>query len=211
MMTMEGEDYTSLESIARTGGVRPDSTWPANRDAAIANADIAQRMELGLVTFHAGHLPESTDDPERATMIGRIGELVQIFGARGVRVGLETGQETAGTLASYLDDIPGAGVNFDPANMVLYGMGDPHEALERLAPRVVQVHIKDATPAETPGAWGAEVRAGSGVVDWARFARILHERAPDVDLMIEREAGDSRVADIAAARALIQPLVEAHG
>ncbi len=28
MMAMEGEDYRTLESIARTGGLRPDATWP---------------------------------------------------------------------------------------------------------------------------------------------------------------------------------------
>ncbi|MEQ8769729.1 MAG: sugar phosphate isomerase/epimerase family protein [Phycisphaerales bacterium] len=208
MMTMEGEDYTSLESIARTGGVRPDATWSANLDAAHGNARVAQALGLDLVTFHAGHLPESPDDPERDTMVARLRELVKVFGERGVRVGLETGQETAGTLEQYLDQIDGAGVNFDPANMILYGMGDPHDALERLAPRVVQIHIKDALPTDTPGAWGEEVRAGDGAVDWSRFMSIARRSTPSANLLIEREAGDTRVEDIVAARELIGGLIE---
>ena len=103
-----------------------------------------------------------------------------------------------------LDRPDHAGVNFDPANMILYGMGDPVEALRALLPHVLQVHVKDATPTAEPGTWGAEVPAGTGAVDWPAFFAVLSGAGRPIDLMIEREAGGTRVADIATARELVQ-------
>jgi sugar phosphate isomerase/epimerase len=199
MMTMEGEDYSTLESIQETGGVRPDTTWPANQEAAGELGPIASRIGIDLITFHAGWLPHDAEDPERITMLGRLRGLQDRFEAHGVRVALETGQESAATLLAVLDELDGVGVNFDPANMLLYGMGDPCEALEALSSRVMQLHIKDATPASEAGAWGEEVPVGAGDVDWARFLRIARDRCPDAAMLIEREAGGARVADIAGA------------
>lgn len=204
MMAMRGEDYSSLAAIRRTGGVRPDMHWEENRKAAGENARLAQQLGLELVSFHAGFLPEGRG-LERTKLLARLREIVDRFAERGVVVAFETGQETAETLEHFLDELarPAAGVNFDPANMILYGMGDPIAALERLAPRVRQVHVKDALPSETRGQWGTEVRAGTGAVDWARFFDVLRRAGCDVDLMIEREAGEDRIEDIAAARALV--------
>ncbi len=206
MMGTAGEDYTTMDSIRRTGGVRPDATWPANLQAARENAALAARMGLPLVTLHAGFIPHEPTDPERATLIDRLRQVVDAFADHGVRIGFETGQESAATLLDALDELdrPDAGVNFDPANMILYAMGDPVAALADLAPRVVQLHVKDATPAAEPGAWGAEVPAGEGAVDWAAFFRVVGERLRDRDLIVEREAGDRRVEDVARAVAMVR-------
>ncbi len=202
MMEMAGEDYSSLESIRRTGGVRADEYWPANRRAAEENARLARRFGVDLVTFHAGFFPHERDDPERGSLIDRLREVVDRFADEGVRVALETGQETAGTLLGVLEqlDRPDVGVNFDPANMILYGMGDPIGALETLAPCVRQAHVKDARRAAVSGAWGTEHRVGDGEVDWRRFLDVLNEDVGPVDLMIEREAGEDRIGDIQSAR-----------
>ena len=208
MMGMEGEDYSTLETIRVTGGVRPARTWRANLAAAKGNAALARRLGLGLVTFHAGFLPHEAGDPERAVLLARLGELVDVFAAEGVRVGFETGQESAMTLLGVLDELarPTLGVNFDPANMILDGRGDPIAALARLAPRVVQVHVKDARASRVPGTWGEEVPVGTGEVDWQAFFGVLRAQAPAVDCMIEREAGDERVADMRRARELVERL-----
>jgi sugar phosphate isomerase/epimerase len=87
--------------------------------------------------------------------------------------------------------------------MILYGMGDPVEAIRSLAPHVMQVHIKDALPAATPGEWGSEVPVGEGAVDWDGFFDALAECTPDAPLMIEREAGENRVGDIESAHAFV--------
>lgn len=204
MMTTRGEDYSTLESIRRTGGVRPDEHWDENRRRAEACAGIARRWGIGLVTLHAGFLPHEPGDAERGVLIARLRELREIFAGQSVRLGLETGQESARTLVGVLEELNrgaagearGVGVNFDPANMILYGMGEPVAALERLSPWVVQVHIKDAVAADVPGQWGREVPMGRGQVDWPGFFGVLRRRLGHVNLVIEREAGESRVEDV---------------
>lgn len=204
MMATAGEDYSTLESIRRTGGLRPDGTWAANLTSARRHAEIARDLGLPLVTLHAGFLPHDAADPERAGLLERLRTVAAVFADQGVRLGLETGQESAGTLLAVLDELPaGVGVNFDPANMILYGMGDPVAALDQLAARVVQVHVKDADPSPTPGQWGTERPAGEGSVDWAAFSAVYHRRGLTCDLVIEREAGAARQGDARLAALLI--------
>ncbi len=216
MMSMKDEDYSSLQSIAMTGGVRPDETWPDNLRAAEGNALMAARLGLPLVTFHAGFLPHEEANPERTKMIDRIRQLAEVFAARNVRIGLETGQESAQTLLRVLDEVNGplparaqVGVNFDPANMLLYGMGDPLEALRMLAPFVLQLHMKDALPSPKPGAWGEETPAGRGAVPWEEFLDAADRLVPDAHIMIERESGDARVSDAILASEIVAGYVGA--
>jgi len=208
MMGTVGEDYTTLDTIRETGGVRPTKHWKANLDHAKGCADAAAELGLDLVSFHAGFLPHDAADPERAVLIERLQQIADAFAARGVRVAFETGQETAETLLGVLAEIErdNVGVNFDPANMLLYAMGDPVAALRTLSAHVFQVHVKDATRTKTPGTWGEEVTVGTGEVDWKAFFVVLDEAQLGCDLMIEREAGDQRVADMRAARALLEGL-----
>lgn len=205
MMMMEGEDYSTLETIKVTGGVRPDQHWDQNLESAAENARIAAAAGISLVTFHAGFIPHQEQDPERAKMIDRLVTFAGTFNDAGCRVALETGQETAPTLLAVLEEmgLPDVGVNFDPANMVLYGMGDPVLALDQLAPHVFQLHVKDALPSTDPAQWGSEEAVGAGSVDWPGFFRVLRERQISGDLVIEREAGNQRVEDVIQARNLI--------
>lgn len=209
MMAAIGEDYSTLESISRTGGFRPDATWKGNLERALRLADLAAEGGLVLVTVHAGFIPERRDDPERARMVERLRIVADVFARRGVSLALETGQERAGTLVEFLREAatPTLGVNFDPANMLLYGMGDPVEALSQLSPWVRQVHVKDALPAERPGTWGQEVPAGAGAVDWKRFGDIVRRLDPPVDLVIEREQGGRRLDDVRTALTLARSML----
>lgn len=211
MMSMAGEDYSTLQSIARTGGVRPDETWPENRAHAAAVAGLAAEAGISLVTFHAGFIPEGADDPERSRLLDRLRQVVDLFDACGVAVAFETGQETAETLLAALEELdrPSAGVNFDPANMLLYGMGDPVQALRRLAPFVRQIHVKDALPSPRPGAWGSERPVGDGAVDWPAFFDAALRIRPPVTFVIEREAGADRLEDIATAARIVRRHLDA--
>jgi sugar phosphate isomerase/epimerase len=141
-------------------------------------------------------------------MLERLRVVAEIFAAEKIMVGLETGQETAAELATLLVllERPNVGVNFDPANMLLYGQGDPIQALRLLAPWICQVHIKDAMRPRVPGKWGSEVSAGSGEVNWPAFFTVLNEVNFTGALVIEREAGTRRIEDIRAARELVLKL-----
>ena len=206
MLATHAEDYSTLESIARTGGLRPAQHWPANLERARHVAACAAQAGIPLVTFHAGFIPHEPRDPERAVLLDRLRQVADIFAQHHVRLGLETGQESAATLLDALHALahPNVGVNFDPANMILYGMGDPVAALRALAPHVVQVHVKDAVPTTQPGTWGHEVTAGTGAVDWPAFFQAMRALPQPVDLVVEREAGAAREGDAAIAAALVR-------
>lgn len=203
-----GEDYTSLESIHRTGGLVPDDTWDENWENAQATAELAHQLGLKLVTFHAGFLPHEESDPEFEKLQHRIRLVADVFAAKGIDLAFETGQEEADTLKLFLEKLGrvNVGVNFDPANMILYDKGNPIAALRTLASWVKQCHIKDANRTQTPGTWGEEVPSGTGQVDWKQFFAVLREIGFTANCCIEREAGTQRVADIIAARKMVEAL-----
>jgi sugar phosphate isomerase/epimerase len=112
---------------------------------------------------------------------------------------METGQEPAGELLEFLHDLKrdNVGINFDPANMILYGAGDPIAAIKTLGRFIRHVHVKDATASSKPGAeWGEEVPFGTGQVGADRFIEALHGVEYRGPLCIEREAGNQRLADV---------------
>ncbi len=195
-----GEDYTTLDTIRETGGVVPDATWDSNWRAIQATAGLASRLGLKLVSFHAGFLPHEESDPAYTKLAGRLRQIANVFAAKSIQLGLETGQETADTLDAFLTKLgcPNVGVNFDPANMLLYDKGDPIVSLRRLGRWLKHVHIKDAVKTKVPGTWGEEVVAGTGQVDWKAFFATLKELGYTGPLCIEREAGNSRINDIQA-------------
>lgn len=201
-----GEDYSTLDSIRLTGGIAPDATWEQNVKNISACAAIAKKMGLKLVTFHAGFLPPDESHPTFAKMLQRLDVVADIFMVQNILLGLETGQETAPELAGLLHKLnhPNIGVNFDPANMIMYDKGDPVKALHVLAPWIRQVHIKDARRTKVPGTWGPEVPVGAGEVDWRGFFSTFKHVVFNVNLAIEREYGDNRIADIRTAREVME-------
>jgi len=203
-----GEDYTTMESIRRTGGVVPDATWDQNWRNIQIIADLAKSMGIKLVTFHAGFLPEDEHDPEFRKLYDRICRIADLFASRNLDLGFETGQETGETLREFLAKLnrPNVGVNFDPANMILYDKGDPVAALRALAPWLKQCHIKDGTRTSKAGTWGEEVVVGTGHVDWKAFFRALQELNYTGYLAIEREAGTQRLKDIGTAKDFVTAL-----
>lgn len=204
MLEASGEDYSTLETIAKTGGLRQTEMWPSTKENALRVADIAAAEEIPLVTFHAGFIPED-DCQEQTSMLERLQILTDIFGSRGILLGLETGQERASNVVSVLEELslPTLGVNYDPANMILYGKGDPIEAIQSLQPWVQQVHIKDAKETEVAGTWGTETPVGDGDVPWKEFLQLVPNH---VNLVIEREGGEDRVNDIKQAKKLVEEL-----
>lgn len=208
MIGFVGEDYTTMESIHATGGVAPDETWAENWENVPHAAEIAAELGINLVTFHAGFLPANETDPAYIKMHHRLELIADVFAAKGVDIAFETGQETAPVLVRFLKSLgrKNVGVNFDPANIILYDNGDPIEALRALGPWLKQVHIKDGTRTKRPGTWGDEVVAGKGDVPWTEFFATLNKIGFAGHLCIEREAGSSRVEDIQAAKRLVERL-----
>jgi len=198
------EDYSSLESIRATGGIVPDAYWDENREMVLRAIDITATLSVPFLTLHAGFIED--DDPVKARLFrDRVVRLADAAGERGIALLMETGQETANCLRDLLEELnhPALGINFDPANMILYGKGDPVEAVRMLGRWIRHVHIKDAIAAGIPGTWGTEVPWDQGQVGSASFLRALETIDYNGALAIERESGDNRLEDIRQAAGLL--------
>lgn len=198
------EDYSSLENIRATGGIVPDEHWDENRKMVLRAIDITATLGVPFLTLHAGFIED--DNPEKARHFrDRVVSLADAAGERGIALLMETGQETANCLRDLLEELnhPALGINFDPANMILYGKGDPVEAVRMLGRWIRHVHIKDAIATKTPGTWGTEVPWGRGQVGSASFLHALETIDYNGALAIEREAGDNRLEDIRQAAGLL--------
>ena len=197
MISFAQEDYSTLESIKKTGGIVPDDCWQKNQKCFLDAIDVTAKLSVPYLSFHPGFIDES-DAEQFAKLSERLRSLADAAASKGVTLLLETGQETAEDLRSFLEklDHTAIAVNFDPANMILYGKGDPVDAVKTLAPWIKHIHIKDATATDTPGTWGTEVPWGNGQVGNDRFINALNEINYEGALAIERECGDSRLDDV---------------
>lgn len=201
MLSFPGEDYTTIHTIHQTGGYLPDDAWPQRKQLTIAASKLTADLGVKLIGTHIGFVP-AKGSARYAVMLQRIGEITTALAKDGVTLLLETGQEQAAALVEFLDDLeaPNIGVNFDPANMILYGAGDPIEAIAVLAKFIQHVHVKDAIASRKPTeSWGDEVPFGTGQVGPARFLAALHDAGYRGPLVIEREAGENRAGDVKAA------------
>ena len=198
MIGMVGEDYSTLETIKQTGVIVPDATWEANRRIVTRGAQLTQELGCRYMSTHAGFLDES-DPAALKKYVERVSWMRDECAKYGVTLILESGQETAADLAAFMRKVPGVGINFDPANMILYAKGKPMEAVKTLAPWIRQVHVKDACETKVPGTWGSEVVWGEGEVGGKAFVAELEELGYQGNFVVEREAGDNRPRDIAVA------------
>ena len=199
MVGTVGENYSTLETIRKTGGIVPDEHWAENQKIVTAGAKLTQELGCKYMSLHAGFLDES-DPVAFAKYVERVTWMRDEAAKYGVKIILESGQETAEDLAVFMEKVPGIGINFDPANMILYGKGRPLEAVRTLYPWIVQVHAKDALYAEVPGTWGKEVAWGDGKVGGKAFLKELESLGYKGNFVIEREAGNDRIGDIRKAK-----------
>jgi sugar phosphate isomerase/epimerase len=190
MLGFPGEDYTTPQTIEKTGGFGD----PATRTERLERFKwgLARTKELGLtdIMLHAGFIPE-VGDAGRKPFLDTLARVSELARAAGITVAFETGQESAKLLRTTLDELkcPNLKVNFDPANMLLYDKDDPIRALELLAPDIRSVHVKDANRPTTKGTWGEEVPLGRGQTNTKQFVKTLRKAGYRGPLCIEREVG----------------------
>ena len=186
----EGESYADIPTVVRTVGLVPPETRAARLREMKEIADFARLLGVDAIGLHLGFVPHDAANPLYGEVLAVTRELCDHCRSQNQRVHLETGQETADSLLRFLTDSERDNlfVNFDPANMILYGSGNPIEALRKVGSYVRSVHCKDAKWAARPGEeWGAEVPLGQGDVGMEAFLRTLKEVGYDGPLTIERE------------------------
>lgn len=207
-----GESYADIPTVKKTIGLVPEATRAERLDEARRISDFASKMDVAAIGLHIGFIPEEKDDPIYSDVVSVAQHLCDHAAGNQQRVHLETGQETAPTLLRFFTDVnrTNLAINFDPANMILYGSGEPIDALLLLGRHVKSVHCKDALWAKHPGKeWGQEVPLGAGDVNMELFLRTLKQIGYAGPLTIEREiSGEEQAKDIEKGVRLLNLLVE---
>lgn len=207
-----GEDYKDIPTVQRTVGLVPEETRKERIARTKAVSDVARELGLDSVACHIGFISHDFSSKSYAEMRDVARQVCDHCGKNGQSFTLETGQEPAKVLLQFIADVdrPNLKINFDPANMILYGTGDPVEALGVLGKHVISVHCKDGDwpPVDQPTALGVEKPLGEGSVDFPAFLTKLKEIGYRGLLSVEREEQDQtkRAADIRKAIALLKKL-----
>ena len=212
--TYEGEDYADIPTVQRTVGFIPAATRAAREQRTYEVSDFAARLGVASIACHVGFVPEDHANADYAAVRGVVRRVCDHAAGHGQTFALETGQERAEVLLAFIRDVdrPNLRINFDPANLVLYGSGEPIAALRELAPLVISVHAKDGDwpPKGLAGALGTERPLGQGSVGIAQFVRALEEVGYQGTLNVERETEDqaARLRDIAEGVRLLRGLTQ---
>src|SRR5487761_463744 len=186
----EGESYADIPTTVRTVGLVPRETRAARLREIKEIADFAKLLGCSVVGLHLGFVPHDRQDPLYQEVLDLTRDVCDHCRSAGQTLHLETGQEPADTLLQFIADVERDNlfINFDPANMILYGSGEPIAALKKVGRYVKSVHCKDGTWAKNPGKeWGVEVPLGEGDVGMENYLRILKEIGYTGPLTIERE------------------------
>jgi sugar phosphate isomerase/epimerase len=218
----QGESYADIPTVLRTVGFMPSATRAAREARTREVIDLAAGLGVPSFACHIGFVPEDRSDQDYVAIREIVRRICDYAARRGMTFALETGQEPAHVMKAFIEDVGSENlrINFDPANLILYGTGDPIEALGVLAPWVTSVHVKDGIlpSPDKPGSLGTEMPLGEGSVGMARFVAKLKEIGYTGPLTIEREVsleqemddrhkeGLSHLADIRNAIALLERL-----
>jgi len=207
-----GEDYADIPTVERTVGFIPPATRAEREARTWAISDFAAALGAPSIALHAGFVPEDISDPNYVAVREMVRRVCDHAASHGQTFALETGQEPAEVLLKFFEDVnrPNLRINFDPANMILYGSGDPIAALDVLGRHVVSVHAKDGDwpPQGVAGALGTERPLGQGAVGMDRFIAKLKEIGYRGTLNVEREgpAPEQWRADVRMAIELLTQL-----
>jgi L-ribulose-5-phosphate 3-epimerase len=184
------------------------------RDARIAQikktSDFAKQCGVPAVQTHCGFIPENPNDPVYKEAVDAIRTVAAYCKQNGQNFRCETGQETPITLFRAIKDVglDNVGVNFDAANLILYGKANPVEALDILGPFVQGIHAKDGLYPTDAIELGREVPIGQGKVNFPAFIKRLKEIGYRGPLTIEREiSGPKQTEDVRAAKLYLEKLI----
>ena len=186
----DGESYASIPIVEQSVGLVPTATRDARLIEMKAISDFARQLGCSVVALHLGFVPHDVNSKEYLEIVDATKTLCEYVGNNGQNLHLETGQESADGLMQFIEDTQAMNlfVNFDPANMILYGTDEPIAALRKLGSLVRSVHCKDALWSAKPGeTWGREVPLGDGDVNIGEFLNTLAHIGYSGPLTIERE------------------------
>ncbi len=170
----------------------------------------AEKIGVKDIATHVGFIPENPSDTNYNELVASIRWLCNDLKKRGQNFLFETGQETPVTMLRTIEDlgVDNAFINFDTANIMLYGKGNPTDSVRIFGKYVRNTHIKDGFYPTDGKELGAQVRIGEGMVDFGSVCRVLEDCNYPGPYIIEREiSGPQQKTDILDAVAYIRKVL----
>lgn len=177
-------------------------------------SDFARMAGISAVQTHCGFIPEDPSDPLYEETVQAIRSIGAHCRGNDQLFLCETGQETPVTLLRTITDVglDNVHVGLDTANLILYGKGNPSDALEVLGTRVRSVMAKDGLFPTDPRRLGREVAIGEGRVNFAKLIPNLIALGYRGSLTIEREiSGPQQLADIRKGKKYLERIIRNAG
>ncbi len=168
-------------------------------------------MHAGIedIVIHAGFVPNNPFAPEYATLLSAVKNLALHCKGYGMNLLLETGGEAPITMVRLIQDVAEENVfiNFDPANILMYGFGNPLDAITVFGKYIRNMHGKDGVLPHDPRVLGEEKPVGQGMVDFPKALAMLKKLGYDRFITIEREiTGEEQKRDILQAKDYLERL-----
>jgi sugar phosphate isomerase/epimerase len=173
-------------------------------------AHVAVEIGVPSITTDAGFLPEYPNDPLYREALVALKEVAEFCQSLGLEFWLETGPETPITLLRTIEELgrDQLGINLDPANLLMYGKGNPTDAVDILGSHVRALHAKDGEYPTDVDHLGKEKRLGEGRVDFPLLFQKLKAHGFRGAVTIEREvSGEQQIADIRHAIDYLTPML----
>jgi L-ribulose-5-phosphate 3-epimerase len=173
-------------------------------------SDFAKQLGIGAIHTHCGFIPENPTDPQYREVVAAIKEVVGYIHSNNQIFLFETGQESPVTLLRAIEDVglDNQRVNLDTANLILYGKGNPVDALDVLGKYVAGLHAKDGLFPTDPTKLGEEVPIGRGKANFPVLIKRLKELNYTGPVTIEREiSGPQQMEDIRKSKAYLEELI----
>ncbi|HXJ95243.1 MAG TPA: sugar phosphate isomerase/epimerase family protein [Terriglobia bacterium] len=173
-------------------------------------SDFAKTLGIPALQGHCGFIPENPNDPLYGEVVKAIREVAGYCRENGQKFRYETGQETPITMLRAIEDVglDNQGVNFDCANLIMYGKANPVDALEVIGRHVQGVHAKDGRYPTDPRKLGEEVPIGQGHVDFPRVIASLKNLGYRGAITIEREiSGPKQIEDLKKEKAYLEDII----
>ena len=206
-------EYTFYEGPL-TIGVVPRKYRQQRIDNYKRASDFAKRLGVPAIHSHFGFIPENPNDSEYEGTVGALRDVATHIRGNGQIVLMETGQETPITMLRAITDVglDNQFVNLDCANLILYGKGNPLDALDVIGHLVRGTHAKDGLFPTNPRELGQEVPIGKGKANFPKLIPRLKELGYTGPLTIEREiAGPQQFEDIKMEKVYLERLVAKLG
>lgn len=204
-----GPKFWNVVEGPQTLGLVPAAYRAMRLQEVMLGAEFAAMLGAKNVATHVGFIPETPACEEYRGTIAALRYLVKHCEKLDVCFNFETGQETPHTLMRAIMDLESdhVGINLDPANLIIYGKGNPVDALDLFRGYVRGVHVKDAVYVkENFYRLGCEQVVGEGQVNFPVFLPKLLDQGYEGDFYIEREiSGDQQITDIKNTIEFIKP------